>query len=92
VRPDEVTLVHRGLVPAVVKHDGTAQLDRRDRIIDHASDGIDGLLSVVGTKYTTARVVAERSVNRAIAKLGQSSTAVCRMRSCWSCSPRAPAR
>jgi glycerol-3-phosphate dehydrogenase len=78
VRPDEVTLVHRGLVPAVVKHDGTAQLDRRDRIIDHASDGIDGLLSVVGTKYTTARVVAERSVNRAIAKLGQSSTAVCR--------------
>jgi len=77
LRRDEVTLVHRGLVPAVVKPDGTAQLDRRDRIRDHASEGVEGLVSVAATKYTTARALAERAVDRVIAKLGQ-PVATCR--------------
>jgi glycerol-3-phosphate dehydrogenase len=72
LRADEVAFVHRGLVPAVLNPDGSARLDRQDRSRDHADQGVEGLLSVAGTKYTTARAVAERTVDRAFAKLGRS--------------------
>ena len=36
---------------------------------DHAGDGVEGLFSVVGAKYTTARAVAERVVDRVLSKL-----------------------
>ena len=41
----------------------------RSKIIDHSSDGIEGLLSVVGVKYTTARLEAKRVVDLAFRKL-----------------------
>jgi glycerol-3-phosphate dehydrogenase len=44
---------------------------------DHAVDGVDGLLSVAGTKYTTVRAVAERLVDLGIEKL-QRPRAPCR--------------
>jgi glycerol-3-phosphate dehydrogenase len=44
---------------------------------DHAVDGVDGLVSVAGTKYTTARAVAERLVDLGIEKL-QRPRAPCR--------------
>ena len=50
-----VTLVHRGLVP------------REERI----DDRIDGLITVAGTKYTTARAVAERVTDLVFKKLGR---------------------
>ena len=65
----DVTLVHRGLVPAVRTASGGARLDGRERVRDHAVDGVDGLISVAGTKYTTVRAVAERVVDRGMAKL-----------------------
>jgi glycerol-3-phosphate dehydrogenase len=70
LRPADVTLVHRGLVPAVRNAQGGLALDGHERVRDHTVDGIEGLLSVAGTKYTTARAVSERIVDRAIAKLG----------------------
>src|SRR5690606_246314 len=33
-------------------------------IRDHRQDGLEGLLTVIGVKYTTARDVAERAVDR----------------------------
>jgi glycerol-3-phosphate dehydrogenase len=49
-------------------------LAERPRIVDHASrDGIRGLLSVEGVKYTTARRVAERVVDRVFSRLGRTS-------------------
>jgi len=69
LRPDDVTLVHRGVVPAIRTSDGRVALEGRERIRDHARDGIEGLVSVAGTKYTTARAVAERIVDLALAKL-----------------------
>jgi glycerol-3-phosphate dehydrogenase len=77
LRLDDVTLVHRGVVPAVRSGDGRVRLEGRERIRDHARDGIEGLLSVAGTKYTTARAVAEHVVDRALVKLG-SAPAPCR--------------
>jgi glycerol-3-phosphate dehydrogenase len=40
------------------------------QIVDHGRDGIGGLVSVLGAKYTTARAVAERAVDLADRKLG----------------------
>jgi glycerol-3-phosphate dehydrogenase len=66
---DDVRLVHRGLLPtrAIVK--GEVRLLKTSVIRDHAADGHPGLLSVVGTRYTTARHTAARAVDRACARL-----------------------
>jgi glycerol-3-phosphate dehydrogenase len=69
LKADDITLVHRGIVPAASAN-GRVSLLGHSRIIDHAHDGgIPGLISVVGVKYTTARAVAERTVNLILRKL-----------------------
>jgi glycerol-3-phosphate dehydrogenase len=67
--PADVTMVHRGLVPAARKADGTLTLEKHEQIRDHASQGVEGIISVAGTKYTTARGVAERVTNQALTRL-----------------------
>ena len=67
----DVTLVHRGVVPAVVRADGRAVLEGHEQVRDHADRGVEGLITVAGTKYTTARAVAERMTNRILSKLGR---------------------
>jgi len=66
---DEVTLVHRGVVPARLRADGTPVLEGRELVFEHNAAGLRGTVSVAGTKYTTARAVAERIVNRVFALL-----------------------
>jgi glycerol-3-phosphate dehydrogenase len=66
----DVTLVHRGVVPALVKN-GVADLKPSPDILDHAAEGAAGAMTVVGVKYTTARGVAERAVNAAAKTLGK---------------------
>jgi glycerol-3-phosphate dehydrogenase len=74
---EDVTLVHRGIVPAVAGTDGRVTLEGHERVRDHAAAGsgdqgsmrLDGLVSVAGAKYTTARGVAERVTDRLLAKL-----------------------
>jgi glycerol-3-phosphate dehydrogenase len=65
VRAD-VRLVHRGLLPAVPN--GRELTLVKSYTIE---DTFEGLLSVVGVKYTTARDVAEKTVDRALARLGR---------------------
>jgi glycerol-3-phosphate dehydrogenase len=65
----DVSLVHRGLAPAVRTAEGGIRLDGHERVRDHALDGVNGLISVAGTKYTTVRAVAQRVVDRGMAKL-----------------------
>jgi glycerol-3-phosphate dehydrogenase len=67
----DVTLVHRGVVPAVIRADGRAALEGHEQVRDHADHGIEGLITVAGTKYTTARAVAERVTNRICDRLGR---------------------
>jgi glycerol-3-phosphate dehydrogenase len=67
---DDVSLVHRGIVPAVRRQDGSLTLDGQERVFDHGLDGVTGLISVAGTKYTTARAVAERIVDSVCDTLG----------------------
>jgi len=72
LKVDEVTLVHRGIVPAAAAN-GRMSLLGQSRIIDHAKDGnAPELISIVGVKYTTARAVAERAVDLIVKKLRRS--------------------
>ncbi|MGH9331038.1 MAG: FAD-dependent oxidoreductase [Vicinamibacterales bacterium] len=68
--PDDVTLVHRGLVPAVKGRRGP-DLRQRHAVIDHSSRGAPGALTLVGVKYTTARLAAERAVDRVMKLAGR---------------------
>src|SRR6185436_16552318 len=44
-------------------------VDERDQVRDHAEQGIEGILSVAGAKFTTARAVAERVTDTLLKKL-----------------------
>jgi glycerol-3-phosphate dehydrogenase len=59
----DITRVYSGLLPA--SRAGTEDLASREVIVDHrSSGGPAGLWSVSGVKYTTARLVAERTLRR----------------------------
>lgn len=62
----DVTLVHRGLVPAVVRG-GRPDLKPSPEIIDHGN----GSITVIGVKFTTARAVAERAARVVARRLGR---------------------
>ncbi|HZB25623.1 MAG TPA: FAD-dependent oxidoreductase, partial [Vicinamibacterales bacterium] len=68
LRREDVTLVHRGLVPAVSRGHATDLL-ARSQILDHEREGAPGAISVIGAKYTTARGTAERTVDLVARKL-----------------------
>ncbi|SLN55639.1 glycerol-3-phosphate dehydrogenase/oxidase [Oceanibacterium hippocampi] len=74
---EDVRYCYAGLTPATLDDDsGKVRQAKRGNIIDHrASDGVDGLMSVVGVKYTTARLIAERAVHQAMAKLDRPAVA-----------------
>jgi glycerol-3-phosphate dehydrogenase len=67
----DIRLVHRGLLPTAAIVDGEVRLLKTSVIRDHAADGHPGLVSVVGTRYTTARHTAQLAVDRVFAVLGQ---------------------
>jgi glycerol-3-phosphate dehydrogenase len=64
----DITLVHHGVVPAAI-HGNRVGLEGHEQVRDHAGEGIEGILSVAGTKFTTARAVAERITTTVLAKL-----------------------
>ena len=68
---NDVTLVHRGWVPAVAAAERGAALVPESRILDHKSDGAQHAVTIVGAKYTTARGVAEQAVDLIARKLGK---------------------
>ncbi len=65
----DVRLVHRGLLPMVsgTPNGAGVTLAKSYRL----DDSVEGLLSVVGVKYTTARDVAAKAVDRALALMGK---------------------
>jgi glycerol-3-phosphate dehydrogenase len=70
---EDVRHVTWGFLP-VNKADANKQqvkLTRDAVVIDHQrKDGISGLISILGVKYTTARVVAEQALDLAVGQLG----------------------
>jgi glycerol-3-phosphate dehydrogenase len=79
IKRGDVYFVYRGLLPITKRvNNGDIDLLKHFAIIDHAQEqGIEGLLSVLGVKYSTARDVAEKVVDLAGSKLGK-NFATCR--------------
>lgn len=67
--PADIRLVHRGLVPASVDH-GSADLLAEPLVIRHRRRGVPGLVSLVGVKFTTARLAARRAIDAIVEELG----------------------
>jgi glycerol-3-phosphate dehydrogenase len=68
--PDDIRSVHSGLTPA----ESDVGRAKRGLVIDHArSDGIQGLLTVLGIKFTTAPTVAMDLMPRILAAAGRST-------------------
>jgi glycerol-3-phosphate dehydrogenase len=77
LEPGDVRLVHTGFLPARKSGNGASdkvKLIRRGQVRDHErDDGVTGLVSVVGVKYTTARSVAQSTVDLVVKKLGKTA-------------------
>jgi len=72
VSPKDVIAVKCGLLPEQAGGTGAGDvvLQKHGRIIDHeAEDGIAGIISVVGVKWTTARLVAQQAIGQVAVKL-----------------------
>jgi glycerol-3-phosphate dehydrogenase len=65
-----------GLLPTTPAPPGTRPaLEQHPRLVDHeAEDGIPGLVSMVGVKYTTARLVASAAIDQVMERLGRPRT------------------
>ncbi len=73
LKRQDVAFFYGGLYPDNIKRsvgDGY-QGARKDQIVDHSTiEGIDGLISAFSVKYTTARKLAQRTINLVFRKLG----------------------
>src|SRR5690606_39335094 len=70
---DDVSMCNTGLVLFGDNKQLTGDLSfgKRSAIVDHAKQHqLEGLITVIGVRYTTARGVAEQAVNLAFEKLG----------------------
>jgi glycerol-3-phosphate dehydrogenase len=57
-----ISTVLAGYLPVV--RDSDAELTKRPYVFDHSSIGVDGLVTVWGIKYTTARSVSNALIGR----------------------------
>jgi glycerol-3-phosphate dehydrogenase len=77
----DLYFVYRGLLPIANQrvNNGDVNLIKHFTIRDHRNEhGVEGLVSVLGVKYSTARDVAEKAVDLASRKLGRNSPPICR--------------
>lgn len=77
---DDVTTWNAGLVLFGENRPSQAHLSygKRSRLVDHGDEGgVEGLVSLLGVRYTTARLEAGRAVDLALARLGRAA-APCR--------------
>jgi glycerol-3-phosphate dehydrogenase len=69
---EDVAYAYGGLRPLVDKQtEGTYDSSRKYEIYDNAADGVDGLITVEGGKYTTSRCLAENVLRMVEKKLGR---------------------
>ena len=67
----DVTLVHRGVVPGIIGRNNVPDLKPAHDVLDHRTEGVDGAVTVIGVKYTTARGVAEEVTGVIARSLGK---------------------
>jgi glycerol-3-phosphate dehydrogenase len=70
----DITFYHAGVLPLQGEGRNGARipLASEPRILDHGREaGLEGLVSIIGVKYTTARLVAEQAIDLVFRKLGK---------------------
>lgn len=73
--PQDVHGLFPGLLPeSAGGHGPDVALERAARIVDHTTQGLRGLFSMLGVKWTTARAVGERAAQLACRALGRVET------------------
>lgn len=78
LKREDVKFAFGGMRPITEENlDKGSTVSRKYEIIDNKSDmGVQGLISVVGVKYTTCRFLAEKVVDFVFKKMGKSSPQV----------------
>lgn len=72
LKREDVYLIHKGFLPDESDNGTTdVRLVRENKILDHSTQDMDGLITIVGVKYTLARQAAERAVDLVFKKLGR---------------------
>jgi glycerol-3-phosphate dehydrogenase len=76
LKREDISFFHGGLMPAEPSNGSAGHDDvrlvKQYKLYDHQQeDGVAGLITVVGVKYTTARDVAEKTVDLVFKKLGK---------------------
>ncbi|PSO50404.1 MAG: glycerol-3-phosphate dehydrogenase/oxidase [Cyanobacteria bacterium QH_1_48_107] len=74
LKREDIATVHSGLLPSsgIDHNTGEPTLAKHYHIHEHSKEGLQGLISVTGVKYTTARDVAEKVVDRILKLRGES--------------------
>ena len=74
LKREDVRVIYAGLLPAWGHGTDHVQLVKHYRVHDHHREkGLNGLISVVGVKFTESRHVAEKAVDLAFKKLGRAA-------------------
>jgi glycerol-3-phosphate dehydrogenase len=72
LKRQDVCFAYGGLLPVTAYGAGDVQLIKRPEIRDHRTQGgPEGLVSVIGVKFTEARRVAEQTIDLVFKKLGK---------------------
>jgi glycerol-3-phosphate dehydrogenase len=71
ITASDVTLVHRGLVPAVPGRGGIPELRMIPEVCDHAKEGAERAFTIFSAKYSSARGVAEAVTSVVARRLGK---------------------
>ncbi|MFP5379664.1 MAG: FAD-dependent oxidoreductase, partial [Vicinamibacteria bacterium] len=74
----DVRLVHRGLLPMRRGEGMNVALLKESVVLDHRRHGLDGLVTLFGVRYTTARRTAADAVDAVFDQLQQGGTPACR--------------
>lgn len=78
---DNILFAYGGIYPddLNISHQEGYQGHRKDQIINHRkANGISGIISVIGVKYTTARKLAQRTVDLVFKELGSKNPPICK--------------
>ena len=78
IKREEVTYTYGGFLPMATQNPNTGEvnLEKHYKIYDHQkTNHVDGLITVIGVKYTTARDVARKTIDLVFSKLNRKSPA-----------------
>ncbi|MEE3203309.1 MAG: glycerol-3-phosphate dehydrogenase/oxidase [Acidobacteriota bacterium] len=66
----DIRLVHRGLLPSQEDNGTGVTLLKQSAVRDHRQEGLPGLISILGVRYTTARHTAQQAIDTVFSVLG----------------------